>query len=198
MDPTTHQMYICSWKLTGEVNSTAPHIETLWLTGGAHETHPYGHNISEIDWGGHGSSSNHMTEFLLSEVDWGAHDSIFFLFLVNIDYDAKPMEFFSQELWGELQQTMSSIPLIGHMIDSLDTGQTEDDAFNPKPIDPELDDPEQLTGESIQPHLSLIGQLHWLVTLGRLVTHAQVTPLPMFRSTPRKLQRIYVFSQQDH
>ena len=33
MDPTTHQMYICSWKLTGEVNSTAPHIETLCLTG---------------------------------------------------------------------------------------------------------------------------------------------------------------------
>ena len=37
---------------------------------GAHETHPNGHNISENDWGGHGSSSNHMTEFLLSEVDW--------------------------------------------------------------------------------------------------------------------------------
>ena len=42
-------------------------------------------------------------------------------------------------------------PLIGHMADSLDTGQTEDDAFNPKPIDPELDDFEQLTGKSIQP-----------------------------------------------
>ena len=91
-----------------------------------------------------------MTEFLLSEVDWGAHDSSFFLFLVNFDYDAKPMEFSNQELWGQLQQTMSSTPLIGHMTDSLDIGQTEDDAFNPNPIDPELDDPEQLTGESIQ------------------------------------------------
>ena len=165
---------------------------------GAHETHPNGHNISEIDWGGHGSSSNHMTEFLLSEVGWGAHDSTFFLFLVNFDCDEKPMEFFTQELWGELQQTMSSTPLIGHMTDSLDTGQTEDDAFNPKPIDPELNDPEQLTGKSIQPYLSLIGQLHWLVTLVRLVTHAQVTTLPMFRSTPRKLQRIYVFLKKDH
>ena len=38
----------------------------------------------------------------------------------------------------------SSTPLIGHMTDSLDTGQTEDDAFNPKPIDPELEDSEQL------------------------------------------------------
>ena len=108
-----------------------------WQT---HETHPNGHNISEVDWGGHGSSSSHMTGFLLSEVDWGAHGSSFFLFLVNIDYDAKTMEFFTQGLWGELQQTMSSTPLIGHMTDSLDTGQTEDDAFNPKPIDPELDD----------------------------------------------------------
>ena len=107
---------------------------------GAHETHPNGHNISEVDWGGHDSSSNYMNGFMLSEVDWGAHDSSFFLFLVNIDYDAKAMEFFTQGLWGELQQTMSSTPLIGHMTDSLDTGQTEDDAFSPKPIDPELDD----------------------------------------------------------
>ena len=150
----------------------------------SHETHQNGHNISEIDWGGHGSRSNHMTEFLLSEVDWGAHDTSFFLFLVNIDCDAKPMESFTQELRGELQQTMSSTPLIGHMTDSLDTSQTEDDGFNPKPINPELNNPEQVTGESIQPYLSLVGQLHWLVTLGRLVTHVQVTRLPMFRSTP--------------
>ena len=107
---------------------------------GAHETY----NISEIDWGGHGSRSNHMTEFLLSEVDWGAHDSSFFLFLVIIDCDAKSMEFFTQGLQGELQQTMSSTALIGYMTDPLDTSQTEDDALNPKPIDPEMDDPEQL------------------------------------------------------
>ena len=55
---------------------------------GAHETCPNGHNISEIDWGGHGASSNHMTEFMLSEVDWGSHDSSSFPFLVNSDYDA--------------------------------------------------------------------------------------------------------------
>ena len=37
-----------------------------------HETSPTGYNISEVDWGAH-------------------HDSSFFLFKVNIDYDAKPM-----------------------------------------------------------------------------------------------------------
>ena len=64
----------------------------------------------------------------------------------------------------------------------MDTGQTEDDAFNPKPIDPELDDSEQLTGESIQPYLSLVG--------------GQVTALPKFRSTPRKVQRIYGYAKR--
>ena len=139
-----------------------------------HETHSNGHNSSEVDWAGHDSSSNHMNEFLLSEVDWGAHDSSFFLFLVNIDYDGKPMEFFNQGLWGELQQKMSSTPLIGHMTNILDTSQTEDDVFNPKLIDPELDDSEQLFGESIEPYVSLVGELQWLVTLGRLVIHGLV------------------------
>ena len=45
----------------------------------SHETYPTGHNISEVDWG-------------------ALHDSSFFLFLVNIDYDAKPKYFFTQEL----------------------------------------------------------------------------------------------------
>ena len=56
-----------------------------WAT---HETHPNGHNISKVDWGGHDSRSNHMTEFLLCDIDWGAPDSIPFLCLVIIDYDA--------------------------------------------------------------------------------------------------------------
>ena len=83
------------------------------------------------------------------------------------------------------------------MIDSLDTSQSEDDMFNPKLIDTELDDPEQVTGESLQPYLSLVGQLHWLVTLGKLVTHAQVSTLPMFRSTPRNYKGSMFFSK-DH
>ena len=54
-----------------------------------------------------------MNGFSLSEVDWGAHDSSFFLFLVNIDYDAKLKDFFTEELRGELSQRTSSTPLIG-------------------------------------------------------------------------------------
>ena len=61
---------------------------------------------------------------------------------------------------------------------------------------PELDDTELLTGESKQHYLTMIGQLQWLVTLGRFDIHAQVTTMSRLRSAPRKvhlerLQRIY-------
>ena len=42
---------------------------------------------------------------------------------------------------------------------------------------PDADDPEQLTGESIQSFLTFVLQLQWFAALGRLVTHAQVTTL---------------------
>ena len=42
---------------------------------------------------------------------------------------------------------------------------------------PNADDPEQLTGESIQSFLTFVVQLQWFVALGRLDTHAQVTTL---------------------
>ena len=45
-------------------------------------------------------------------MDWGApHDSSFFLFLVNIDYDAKSKDFFTQELWGGLPERTSPTTL---------------------------------------------------------------------------------------
>ena len=57
---------------------------------------------------------------------------------------------------------------------------------------PELDGIELLTGKST----TMIGQLQWLVALGRFDIHTQVTTLSRFRSAPRKrhlerLQRIY-------
>ena len=132
-----------------------------------------------------------MNESLLSEVDWGAHDSSVFLFLVNIDYDAKPNKSSIQGLWGELQHRTFYIPLIGLQTVSLASGQTGDDIFNSTQINPDLDDPQQLTGESIQSFLILTVQLQWLVALGRLVTHVQVTTLSKLKLTQKKLQRAY-------
>ena len=62
--------------------------------------------------------------------------------LYSIFCYAKPKEYFTQGLWGELQQSISSTPPIEYMIDSLSTGLTEDDTFNSKPFDPDLDDSE--------------------------------------------------------
>ena len=115
-----------------------------------HKTHPTGHNTSEVDWGGHDPNPNHVHESLLSEIDWGAHHPSVFLFLVNIDYDTKPIEFFIQGLWGEPQHRTPYIPLIGPQTDSLATGQS---------------------------FLAMVIQLQWFVVLGRLVTHTQVTTL---------------------
>ena len=78
-----------------------------------HKTHPTGHNTSEVDWGGPDPNPNHVHESFLSEVDWGAHHPSVFLFLVNIDYDAIPIDFFIQGLWGEPQHRTPYIPLIG-------------------------------------------------------------------------------------
>ena len=66
-----------------------------------------------------------------------------------------------------------------------------DDIFNSTPINPDLDDPEQLTGESIESFLILVVQLQWLVALWRLVTNAQVTTLSKLKLTQKKLQRTY-------
>ena len=76
------------------------------------------------------------------------------------------------------------------------TGQTGDDIFNCTPINPDLDDPEQLTGESIQSFLTLVGQLQWLLILGRLVTLAQATILSKLMLTQKKLQRAYGYILQ--
>ena len=80
-----------------------------------------GFMLKEVDWGGkHPINSvvdwqrheTYPTRHNISEVDWGAlHDTSFFLFLVNIDYDARPQDFFTQEIWGGLPDRTSSTTL---------------------------------------------------------------------------------------
>ena len=80
-----------------------------------------GFMIKEVDWGGkHPINSvvdwqrheTYSTGHNISEVDCGAlHDSSFFLFLVNTDYDPKPKDFFTQELWGGLSERTTATTL---------------------------------------------------------------------------------------
>ena len=68
---------------------------------GAHETQQNGCSMTKVAWRGHDPSLYPMDECMLSEIDCGAHDSSFFLYLVNIDHDAKPKDLFIQGLWED-------------------------------------------------------------------------------------------------
>ena len=63
---------------------------------------------------------------------------------------------------------------------------------------PELDTSEILEGYMAAKYLTMVGQLQWLVTLGRFNLHAQVTAMSRFRAAPRqghmdRLKRIYSY-----
>ena len=61
---------------------------------------------------------------------------------------------------------------------------------------PELDTSEILEGDMATKYLTMVGQLQWLVTLGRFDLHAQVATMSRFRAAARqghmdRLKRIY-------
>ena len=64
---------------------------------------------------------------------------------------------------------------------------------------PELDTSEILEGDMAAKYLTMVGQLQWLVTLGRYDIHAQVATMSRFRAAPRqghmdRLKRIYSYA----
>ena len=86
---------------------------------------------------------------MLSEVDRGDHDSSFFPYLKCIDYNGKPVDLFTQGIWGGLPQTKFPTHLMEYLKDPVDTGQTEDEFSNFKSIKKyrasyTLSDPEHL------------------------------------------------------
>ena len=126
-------------------------------------------HIKEVDWGDKLKPNYTTYGYMLMEIDWG----------------------------GKFHYTSCGCPMAnwqghgthstGHKTSEADWGGHDP---NPNPVNesllsevdwgahnPDADDPEQPTGESIQSFLTFIVQLQWLVALGRLVTHAQVTTL---------------------
>ena len=64
---------------------------------------------------------------------------------------------------------------------------------------PELDTSEILEGDMAAKYLTMVGQLQWLVTLGRFDLHAHVATMSRFRTAPRqghmdRLKGIYVYA----
>ena len=64
---------------------------------------------------------------------------------------------------------------------------------------PELGISEILEGDMGVKYLTMVGQLQWLVTLGRFDIHSQVATMSRFRAAPRQghmdsLKRIYSYA----
>ena len=64
---------------------------------------------------------------------------------------------------------------------------------------PELDSSEILERDMAAKYLTILGQLQWLVTLGRFDLHAEVATMSTFRAAPRqghmdRLKRIYSYA----
>ena len=51
---------------------------------------------------------------------------------------------------------------------------------------PELDTSEIPEGDMAAKYLTMVGQLQWLVNLGRFDLHAQVASMSRFRAAPRR------------
>ena len=108
-------------------------------------------------------SYNQLMEYLEDKTDTGPLEDGFYRFKCIKDHKGP---YTSSEVdWG------GHDPYPNHVNESL-LYEVDWGAHNP-----DSDDSEQLTGESIQSFLTFVVQLQWLVALGRLVTHAQVTTL---------------------
>ena len=115
-----------------------------------------GHQLDDL------ISYNQLMEYLEDKTDTGPLEDGFYRFKCIKDHKG-PYTSSEVDLGGH-------DPNPNHVNESL-LSEVDWGAHNP-----DADDPEQLTGESIQSFLTFVVQLQWLVALGRLY-HAQVTTL---------------------
>ena len=126
-------------------------------------------HIKEVDWGDKLKLNYTTYGYMLMEIDWGGkfnYTSCGYPMANWQGHETHPTGHKTSEVdWG------GHDPNPNHVNESL-LSEVDWGAHNP-----DADDPEQLTGESIKSFLTFVVQLQWLVALGRLVTHAQVTTL---------------------
>ena len=140
-----------------------------------HEKHPTGHKTSEVDWGGHDpNGSDNPPPMPIINLD----DLLGSIFLLPMDENGERKRATISEHVKD--QVRFKLKIDGDQLDDLNPNHVNESLLSE--VDwgahnPDADDPEQLTGESIQSFLTFVVQLQWLVTLGSLVTHAQVTTL---------------------
>ena len=140
-----------------------------------HEKHPTGHKTSEVDWGGHDPNGpDNPPPMSIINLD----DLLGSTFLLPMDENGERKRATISEHVKD--QVRFKLKIAGDQFDDPNPNHVNESLLSE--VDwgahnPDADDPEQLTGESIQSFLTFVVQLQWLVTVGRLVTHAQVTTL---------------------
>ena len=170
---TTHGYILMEIDWGGKFNYTS--CEYPMANWQGHETHPTGHKTSEADWGGHDPNGpDKPPPMSIINLD----DLLGSIFLLPMDENgerkrATISEHVKDQVRSKLKIDGDQLhdPYPNHVNESL-ISEVDWGAHNP-----DADDPEQLTGESIQSFLTFVVQLQWLVALGRLDTHAQVTTL---------------------
>ena len=189
---TTHGYMLMEIDWGGKFNYTSCGYPMATWQG--HETHPTGHKTSEVDWGGHDpNGSDNPPPMSIINLD----DLLGRTFLLPMDENGERKRATISEHVKDLCQqqvsredqlrfsikdhkgpyTSSEVDLGGHDPNPKHENESLLSEVDWGAHNPDADDPEQLTGESIQSFLTFVVQLQWLVALGRLVTHAQVTTL---------------------
>ena len=170
---TTHGYMLMEIDWGGKFNYTScGYPMTNWQ---GHEKHPIGHKTSEVDWGGHDPNGpDNPPPMSTINLD----DLLGSIFLLPMDGNGERKRATISE--NVKDQVRFKLKIDGEQFDDLNPNHVNESLLSE--VDwgahnPYEDDPEQLTGESIQSFLTFVVQLQWLVTLGRLVTHAQVTTL---------------------
>ena len=134
-------------------------------------------HIKEVDWGDKLKLNYTTYGYMLMEIDWGGK--------FNYTSCECPMANWQGHETHPTGHKTSEVDWGGHDPNPIHVNESLLSEVDWGAHNPDADDPEQPTGESIQSFLTLVVQLQWLVALGRLVTHAQVTTLskPMVASS---------------
>ena len=170
---TTHGYMLMEIDWGGKFNYTSCGYSMANWQG--HEKHPTGHKTSEVDWGGHDpNGSDNPPPMPIINLD----DLLGSIFLLPMDENGERKRATISEHVKD--QVRFKLKIDGDQLDDLNPNHVNESLLSE--VDwgahnPDADDQEQLTGESIQSFLTFVVQLQWLVTLGRLITHAQVTTL---------------------
>ena len=170
---TTHGYMLMEIDWGGKFNYTSCGYPMANWQG--HEKHPTGHKTSEVDWGGHDpNGSDNPPSMPIINLD----DLLGSIFLLPMDENGERKRATISEHVKD--QVRFKLKIDGDQLDDLNPNHVNESLLSE--VDwgahnPDADDPEQLTGESIQSFLTFVVQLQWLVTLGRLFTHTQVTTL---------------------